>query len=932
MVFVSISLLYSLFMVSSCMFLSRVFSLYEKRHIGYAIDILFFCGFGLGFVAFIKQRVNKPNFNVTCTVAAIFLVMTLTKEGNIQAGIVAFDKVMQTFLLVSSGVAISAIISFTLWPKSAVANTKKELTKSMRLNSQVMRHITTKFMDSEDIKSAELSKLTAEVNASHKRLAQNLSDAAYELLLKGRESEYDVLVQMTRLSQKLSLLFNGLSSSVLTHLSLLNEETLLNEESHTLSVVPKLTPSRNDKSTSATGVSSTGSSSSHTTDNSNQHSHLVDAESVHNFFHDDDASYDDDGSRRSSLASSHGPATNLFIQFMSSIRSTMTEYVLLMEAIMNEMPFDLDKPHKILLHPQHAMELADAIERYSDVREKSLFEIYKQDSFINEPDFDVIANKEAEAASCGNFTYILEEVGNGLTEYIKILEDYQFASTEEHKWSFGWVWKLGRSKLLKPTQGAVFVDVTKNQLFQKWEQRQRQQAESARDTYNPSMSLKIWRSLRAFRRTDIQFAIKVGVGAAVFALPAFIESLRPKFTSWRGEWGLITFVIVMNKSVGGTTITVPVRILGTFLGSLFAYICWMLFPENNIALPFLGWLLSFVCFWIILTWPNRNMFGQFILLTFNLTVLYSYSISVLDDDDDDDDDLIELIVRDVALHRFLMVCAGVLWALFISTVILPNSARRKLKRGLSILWLQMGLVWKADALKTHPRKRTMSFINGTTSIARQNTLGGGPGILTRTGTGMLLDDRFVGIQGETEMQMTMVELNSLLALAPNEIRLKGPFPTDEYKSLLRGTQQILDVFQDISVLIAKDPKASSRELEIIEYTTLERQELCSRIFLNFYLLSSAMRLGFPLPDRMPSTEHAIDRMLTKLNDYRAGSIKSNNKALDKTNDFVDPGYVEDFILFYSYILATIMITERLAELTMYIQSLFGVIEEEMFDV
>lgn len=89
-----------------------------------------------------------------------------------------------------------------------------------------------------------------------------------------------------------------------------------------------------------------------------------------------------------------------------------------------------------------------------------------------------------------------------------------------------------------------------------------------------------------------------------------------------------------------------------------------------------------------------------------------------------------------------------------------------------------------------------------------------------------------------------------------------------------------------------------------------------------------MRLGFPLPNKMPSTEHAIDRMLAKLNEYRAGAIGSGTVAAG----FVDPGYVEDFILFYSYVLATIAITEQLAELAVYIQELFGVIEEEMFEV
>lgn len=919
MVFVCIALLYSLLMVTSSLVVSRLFFLNGMRLIGYSVDVLFFCGFGLGFVAFIKQRINKPSFNTACSVAAIFLVTTLTKEGNVQAGVIAFDKMIQTFSLVFSGVAISAFISFTFWPKSALVNSKKELTKVMKLNAGILKHLTTRFMDCETVQSTEFLKMKDEVNKLHKKLAQSVNDAAYELLVKGRECEYNMLVNLVKSSHKLSLLLNGLSSSVLT------QSALLAEESEYLS---------NNSDNDTNSVSSIGSSSSFVRYRQNYTS-LTNENSAQNFFSNEE------NSRYNSEIP--GPATALFRKFILSIRPAMTEYFALMEDIMSKLPFNSDAPYQIIIQPQHVVELRNIIQRYSDARESCLFEIYKQDSFIHEKDFDSIANKEAEAASCGNFSYILEEIGNELMDYIKILEDYNYFCSEEHSRSYGWIWRLGETKIMQKSAGSIFVDVTNHELYKKWEKKHLQKEENTDYTNNngkpPSISLKIWRSMRAFRRPDVQFAIKVGLGAAIFAIPAFVDSWRPIFTKWRGEWGLITFVIIMNKSVGGTVNTVPIRIFGTFLGALLAFCCWSLFPENNIVLPLLGALLSFWCFWIILNWSAHNPFGRFILLTFNLTVLYSYSISVQDDDDDDDgnDDLIQLIVRDVAFHRFVMVCFGVIWALLISTFVLPNSARRKLKRGMSILWMQMGLVWKADALKTQPRKKmihsnsfseTYGYIEGGSSPR--------PGMLTRQDTSLTIgggnENNFVGIQGETAMQLTMVELNQLLSNAPNELRLKGPFPTDEYKALLRITQQILDVFQDISVLIAKDPKPSSRELEIIEYTTMERTELCNRIFLNFYLLSSAMRLGFPLPDKMPSTEHAIDRMLAKLNEYRAASIKSDGNDTSAANEYVDPGYVEDFILFYSYVLATIAITEKLAELTMFIQNLFGVIEEEMFDV
>ena len=44
------------------------------------------------------------------------------------------------------------------------------------------------------------------------------------------------------------------------------------------------------------------------------------------------------------------------------------------------------------------------------------------------------------------------------------------------------------------------------------------------------------------------------------------------------------------------------------------------------------------CFHIILNW-KQNTFGRFILLTYNLSCLYAYSLSIRDDDDDGDDEV-----------------------------------------------------------------------------------------------------------------------------------------------------------------------------------------------------------------------------------------------------------------------------------------------------
>lgn len=813
MFFVCLSLAYSGFMAFSSMLVSRLFSQLDLRVVGYAIDLFVFCAFGLGTIAYVKQRVNKPTFNTACTVAAIFLITILVKEGSVQAGVIQFSRVLLTFKLVCTGVLISAVVCMLFWPQSAVVAVKKQLNKSMDLNSELLILLTEKFMNLQSLDTSEYSALKAKCTDCFKSLHKQMADARYELYVQGKETELEILEELAQSSYTMLQLLNGLGSSVFTQWSLIESDY---EQPVNVNDIYALDYS---------GMAATDQTT---------------------------------------------PSIALLREFIKTLGPPMQDYYNTIKLILAEIPFE-DINLTVSLQPRYMTSVVAATEKYSIAREKALEELYQSDIFTRERDFQSVANEEGAAASCGNFSYLLEEFGNELIQFMRIVDRYD----------------------------SVTVLAPRSYRWLKFWQRPRQRKEEIKEfhkfqtpaSHQAGWSLKLWRSLHAFRRPAVQFGIKVGLGAAIFAIPAFTDQLRPIFGRWRGEWGLVTYVIIMNKSVGGTANALGIRIMGTFLGALLGYVVWIIVGDNNVVLPIVGWLISVPCFWIILHWPSRNMFGRFILLTLNLTLMYTYSLSIADQDDgDEDDDETQLIVRDIAFHRFVSVCIGVLWALLVTTMILPNSARSKLKRGLSLVWLQMGLVWKSDVLETQPRK---------------------------IGNEM----RISGIPGEKAMAITMLELQDFLANAPNEVRLKGPFPAYEYTELLQATQKILDAFQDISVLVAKDPKASSEELTMIDRTASERRELCNRIFLNFYMLSSAMRLGFPVPDKMPSTEHAIDRMLVKLNEYRV-NLLAEGKAGDD----------EDFVLFYSYILVTITITEQLAVMALHIQSLFGVIEDDMFVV
>jgi hypothetical protein len=218
-------------------------------------------------------------------------------------------------------------------------------------------------------------------------------------------------------------------------------------------------------------------------------------------------------------------------------------------------------------------------------------------------------------------------------------------------------------------------------------------------------------------------------------------------------------------------------------------------------LGFFGWLMSLQCFYIIVG-KGKGPMGRFIMLTYNLSALYAYSLSVKDDDDDDDEGGISPEIWEIVLHRVVAVMIGCIWGIIVTRVIWPISARKKVKKGISLLWFKMGLIWKRGPLRTLlENEETMS--NSSASFMTQRE--------------------------QSELRRFLDNLDGLRTSAASEFELKGPFPDKIFKAILDATRSMLDSFHAMNVIVLKDTKASEGEKEILSYTKKEWMELSRRI-------------------------------------------------------------------------------------------------------
>ena len=368
-------------------------------------------------------------------------------------------------------------------------------------------------------------------------------------------------------------------------------------------------------------------------------------------------------------------------------------------------------------------------------------------------------------------------------------------------------------------------------------------------------------------------------------------------------------MLVCNMTIGASNTTGWSRFIGTFIGAAIAIIFWAVCSGNAIALAFCGWLVSIPCFYIILS-LGKGPFGRFIMLTYNLSCLYAYSLSIKDGENDDDEGGVTPIITKIALHRVVAVLAGVLWGMIITRIIWPISARQKFKDGLALLWLRMGLIWQRDPLSTLIEGESPnSYMNLREELALQRYRKFKRHFFGR------LTNRLV------------LRLDSLRGAASSEFELRGPFPSSQYARIIEATNKMLDAFHAMNVVIQKDLNASEGKAALLKYTADERAQLCARISHLFQVMASSMKLEYPLNDALPSTTNARDRLLAKIFQYRKNAASSAEE--EEGIEMQPVAKDEDYEMLYAYTLVTGQLAEEIKRVEREVEELFGVLDEEL---
>ncbi|EHK20758.1 uncharacterized protein TRIVIDRAFT_49724 [Trichoderma virens Gv29-8] len=846
--------------------------------LAHVLVVIIFIGGGFGFMGWVKQKMANPLVNVGSTLASLAIISVVTKENAVISNVFSNQKIVQVFKMLIMGITSTAAVNVLVWRVSARDLLRTSMAKATTSLGGMLSTISASFLKGveEEQMSAEFTASSATYTVTYPQMLKNLREAKFEDYLLGRERIYVLQRSTVKAIETLARSIGGLRSAANTQLSLL-----------------KL----------ADRPSSPGQRPG-----SSAHDH-------------------DNGPTPSSLF-------KLFVDLIGPSMEALTQSLVL---ILREPPLGATPNYEVTISDELRQSLAEALFQFNVARSDALRQAYNMIEREKSTSRRIQAGLEEVAAACGHFSFSLQTFGEEMRKYLDVLDDLKFVS-EHNKRSWRWIlwWReddtaaQGRKMSSLPFQTSSEAESLIKPI------RKRDVPKGIpdsmvrrRDTYNwqaapnaskilSTISQSILRFAREIARDDILFGLKVGIGASLWGMLAFLEETRDFYNHYRGEWGLLSFMIVCSMTVGASNTTGWARFMGTFFGAFFSLFNWTVSQGNAAALIILGWLVAFWNFYLIVA-RGKAPLGRMTILAYNVSTLYAYSLSQRVDDDDDDEGGLHPIMMKIVKHRVISVTAGILWGLIVCRVIWPISARRKFKEGVSMLYLQMGLIWRRGPLA----------------------------ILLRTDC----SESYLKSGEQVAMQRYANRLESLRQSAAAEFELRGPFPFETYGRIMRSTNRILDSFYAMSLVTHRDRNLSAGERALLEYTATERAVLCDRICHVFQVLASSMMLEYPLTDAVPSVIGIRDRLLAKIFQFRKehsieairnlGFIQeseiengesSHDADVATTASDAPVGVVmaeeKDYALIYAYTLVTGQVAQELKIAEKEIEKLFGVLNEE----
>ncbi|KAF8682375.1 Fusaric acid resistance protein-like [Rhizoctonia solani] len=361
------------------------------------------------------------------------------------------------------------------------------------------------------------------------------------------------------------------------------------------------------------------------------------------------------------------------------------------------------------------------------------------------------------------------------------------------------------------------------------------------------LHFRVWLS-RAVRKVQhskhARHAIKHAFGITLLAIPSFLPTGTPGrtyFVSQRGVWAIISFVYVLEPNTALTWRLGIMRLCGTFIGAVYAYVTWAICREN----PY-GIVIMLTVGEIMLTFLIRTSTpGVGIVASITMPpIIFTPYLG-----------LPHPSVIGLAALRGAQVAIGIVAAILINHFVFPRHCRVMFLEGMA------QVLSKETALFLHLSQRTLNEA-------------------ARTRNGMVR-----GAKMDLRLREMIAREKLLLTQMVHEVSLM-PKPTDLYREATETVQRIADLMSGLRRIRENVPQKEAIH-QVLQY----RQHTISCVCIILFACEHAFRSRQPLPQILPSPRKAFDDLRREMMD----ALQSTTRATDVAYAIAENEVYEELI-------------------------------------
>ncbi|KAF7723004.1 hypothetical protein EC973_002420 [Apophysomyces ossiformis] len=340
---------------------------------------------------------------------------------------------------------------------------------------------------------------------------------------------------------------------------------------------------------------------------------------------------------------------------------------------------------------------------------------------------------------------------------------------------------------------------------------------------------KLWRFSNWFIEPDTFFAFKTAVGVVLLAIPAFRQQDAAWYSSWRGQWAMITLVLWNFPMAGAFNFSLITRVAGSIAGGILGIVAWEISRGNPYGLAIVLLIIILYCYHVFLFSPTYKPVALMTKVTMILVALYEFQYVAEGIPYHDQ-------VWTVAGKRVLLVVIGLVAAYVLSLIPHPLSGRVELRKRLAKTIRDIGRLYAILASKF--MVTGMDFVYPTPDQVK------------------------CFHKLSLEIRRQIADGRNLLFHTDYEPPLRGRFPKESYAKILDKVEDMTDLVLGMGHAMRQINPLWRKQIAMT--LSIERLDYLTCIMTTLKLLSTTLAAKMALPPYMQRPVHSRFRLAKAL--------------------------------------------------------------------